>query len=421
MPDELARNAVFALVDLGALDDLFLQCSKDPPVDHVARSFVLIRAHDEASIVGTQARCEHACTPRPPGLPHGRGSEATMRVFLRVQFLEVLDGMQGLLLAWVGDLGDGWQQPVPRTAYAAIVAVTHCKDIAPSPDFSFLCTILWLFCYLQEPVHVDPTAATRALVTKNLLRHEVVGSLYANANVFHIGAALQLDLLPELWVLRVILHIVKLFDASRVHVLRAVLCSTVRQWAQAARQEVNDGEIQGGEEILKLGDPLNTDETCSDYKNLCVLLRQLGDLVVLLEDVASAALNVALVNVLPRAVYPGLLVDCWKPQGLTHLREWSEVASCADDAVVEGDGVPGIRVEDGLDFGIIGRELLHLAPDKLDTHLPLNDWLQSEAERIEMPWLHVRAQNTWGVLKELLGIHDGDIEMRLEITSTKEP
>merc|ERR1712083_859850 len=66
MPNQNADDTILALVDLRRFDDLLLQCSRDPPIHHVARSLVLVGSYHEASVVRTQARGEHASAPRPP-------------------------------------------------------------------------------------------------------------------------------------------------------------------------------------------------------------------------------------------------------------------------------------------------------------------------------------------------------------------
>merc|ERR1712232_1349705 len=60
MPNQPTNNAVLALVDLSGLDNFLLQRRWNPPIDHVTRTFVLVRSHNEASIMWTQARGKHA-------------------------------------------------------------------------------------------------------------------------------------------------------------------------------------------------------------------------------------------------------------------------------------------------------------------------------------------------------------------------
>ena len=58
------------------------------------------------------------------------------------------------------------------------------------------------------------------------------------------------------------------------------------------------------------------------------------ELVVLLEDVAPTTLEVTLVDVLPVAVGPRLLVHRGEPEGFAHGLEGAEVAAGADDAEI---------------------------------------------------------------------------------------
>ena len=73
-------------------------------------------------------------------------------------------------------------------------------------------------------------------------------------------------------VLRVITAAVELLDAASVHVLRAIVGSTIRQRSQAARQEVDDGQLDVWEEMLDLRGPLHADEAGTDDENCGLLL-----------------------------------------------------------------------------------------------------------------------------------------------------
>merc|ERR1712190_79597 len=131
VPDHLAEDDILALVDLGGLDDLLLKCSRIPPVDHVARSFVFIGGQDEAGIVRTQARCEHTRTPWPPCLDELGISTLSLGL---LQSLDALDSMHGLLLTRVRDLGNRRQNPLAVFAHdAPRIAVTHSEDCAITP------------------------------------------------------------------------------------------------------------------------------------------------------------------------------------------------------------------------------------------------------------------------------------------------
>ena len=71
----------------------------------------------------------------------------------------------------------------------------------------YVCTT---YIHLHVLVEVDPAAAAGALVAKGLRRHEVVRRLHADADVLLVHAVRQLDLVPELGVLGVVLHVVEL-------------------------------------------------------------------------------------------------------------------------------------------------------------------------------------------------------------------
>mmetsp|Transcript_22230 Transcript_22230/g.60751 ORF Transcript_22230/g.60751 Transcript_22230/m.60751 type:complete len:239 (-) Transcript_22230:637-1353(-) len=237
MPDPLADPDVLALVDLGGLDKLLLQGCRVPPIDHVAGALVLVCAQDKASIMWSEARREHASAPRPP-----RGLELGFPLMLNglVGDLDVLASVAGLLLTWVRDLGDHRQfHLLPRHADAPEVAVTHSEDTAIAPD-GVVRLDLGLLDNLQALVEVNPTAATRALVAEHLLGHEIVGGLDTDADVLGVALVWQTNLVPEGLAFSIVLGVVVLLDLDIVHVHRAVGRSLVRQWAQAAVQEVND-------------------------------------------------------------------------------------------------------------------------------------------------------------------------------------
>ena len=67
---------------------------------------------------------------------------------------------------------------------------------------------------LQVLVEVDPATATRALLGERLGGHEIVRGLHADADVDLLSPVGQLDLLPELGVLRVVLAVVELLAYS---------------------------------------------------------------------------------------------------------------------------------------------------------------------------------------------------------------
>lgn len=67
MPNQKADPSLFAFVNFGSFNDLFLQRCRDPPIHHIARIFVLIGTHHKACIMWPQAGREHPSSPRPPG------------------------------------------------------------------------------------------------------------------------------------------------------------------------------------------------------------------------------------------------------------------------------------------------------------------------------------------------------------------
>eukprot|EP00414_Alexandrium_minutum_P001597 CAMPEP_0113822170 /NCGR_PEP_ID=MMETSP0328-20130328/2107_1 /TAXON_ID=39455 /ORGANISM="Alexandrium minutum" /LENGTH=538 /DNA_ID=CAMNT_0000790107 /DNA_START=31 /DNA_END=1648 /DNA_ORIENTATION=+ /assembly_acc=CAM_ASM_000350 len=410
VPDPLADEDVLALVDLGRLDELLLQRGGQPPIDHVAGALLLVGSQDEASIVRSQAGGEHARTPRPPGLHELRGALGPLDL---VQGLDVLARVQGLLLARVGDLRDGRHLEVRRVADATEVAIAHGENAALAPDGTAVHRRL--VDHLEVLVEVDPAATAWALVAQDLLGHEVVGGLHADADVGLRGAVRELDLLPEIVALGVVLRLVELLDLDLVHVLRAVVRGAVRQGAEAPVQEVDDRELELGEEVLQLRDPLDADEAGAHHEDRGLLLVEIRELVVLLQDVAAPALDEALVDVRPIADLPALLVHGGEPEGLAHWLEGPEVAARADDAVVVSDVVRAR--EHGLHVGnlVLGIEALDLTPDELHTRLPLQDRLQGEGQGIKVARLHEGAEHAGSVLEVLLGIHDRHVEALLQL------
>ena len=67
--------------------------------------------------------------------------------------------------------------------------------------------------------HQNPTSATRSLLAQGLLWHEVVGRLHTDAHVLLVRTVGQIDALPELSILGIVLGVVELLDANLVHVL----------------------------------------------------------------------------------------------------------------------------------------------------------------------------------------------------------
>merc|ERR1719277_1230361 len=70
VPDHAADDAVFALVDLGPLDEPLLNSAEAAPDHGVAGTFLPVRTQDEGGVVRAERCCEHARTPGPV---HGVG------------------------------------------------------------------------------------------------------------------------------------------------------------------------------------------------------------------------------------------------------------------------------------------------------------------------------------------------------------
>mmetsp|Transcript_9238 Transcript_9238/g.20959 ORF Transcript_9238/g.20959 Transcript_9238/m.20959 type:complete len:461 (-) Transcript_9238:32-1414(-) len=423
MPDPLADEDVLALVDLGRLDQLLLQGRRDPPVDHVARTLHVVRPEDKACIVGSQAGREHAGAPRPV---HGDRLQLAAEevgllvpVHQLVDLADVLAGDHGLLLAGVGDLRDRGDGPLGRRH--AVDGDAACVAIADSVDAGvalLICgpEVARLRLHRERHVHEDPLAAAGAALAQGLLGHEVVGRLHADADVLLVAAVRQVDPLPEGLALGIVLGVVELLDVVLRHVPLAVLGGGRRQGAEGLVQEVDDGVLELREEVAELGDPLHADEARTDHEDGGLLLVELPDVVVLLENVAPAPLQEALIQVRPRALRLGLGVDGGEPERLAPLVEGAEVAAAGDDAEVEVDHLV-LRGEHLLDRGGAPGpvQLENLAPDVLAAHLLLDDGVEAEREGVQVLRLHVRAQDSGGVLEELLGIHDRDQEVVAEV------
>merc|ERR1719284_181457 len=326
VPNELPDRPVPALVHLRRLDDLLLQGGRDPPVHHVARSFVLIGSDHEAGIVRAQGRRKHTCAPGEPRrdqiLRHPVRPAAATRVlpvFLLVQDLDVPARMNRLLLTWVRDLRDRRKIPLshifaPREA--AKVAVANREDRAVAPELEVLRVELvglhgLLLHDLEMHVDVNPPAAAWAALALGLGWHEVVRRLDACADVKLVRAIGELNVVPEFLLRDGLLASLCLaasqpgsdpvegLDAVVIHVLLAVLGGGVGERAEAPRQHVDDGDLQVREEVLQLGGPLHADEARANHKYRGLLGCETLDVDVLLEDVAPAALVEPLVDVAP--------------------------------------------------------------------------------------------------------------------------
>merc|ERR1740129_998304 len=167
--------------------------------------------------------------------------------------------------------------------------------------------------------------------------------------------------------------------------------------------------VQIREEMLQLCHPLHADEACPNDQDGCLLFVESLDGRILLQDVASAALEESLIQMRPGSLRTGCLVNCWEPERLSPLVEDTEVATCGYHAEVKIDHLLLInehRLDRASSVGAI--QLQHLAPDKLAAHAALDHWIKGKSQGVQMLGLHVRTQDTRRILKKLLGIHDGD-------------
>jgi len=420
VPDADANQAVPALINLCGLDDLLLKGCWEVPVDHPTGALVLVGSDHKACIMWSETGGEHACTPWPPcWLQLGNTSTSV------VKLLHIVASVEGLLFTWVGDLWDWRHHPVWWVANAAVVAVTHGEDATLTPDFAHVLTWSWLFSDLQILIEVDPASATWTLVTQSLLWHEVVGCLDTHAHIGVVGTIWQLNGLPEVRVLWLILEAIEFLDTNCRHVLRAIVGSAVGQRAEASRQEVDDGHPEAWEVVLELCCPLNTNETSASNHDGGVLGSQASDLVVLLQNVTTSSFVETLINVTPFTLGTVGFMHSWEPQRFTNWRERVEVAARTDDAVVEADLVgasASLLAVDWKDFCcvVVAIKGQDFAPDILHTHAALDDRLEGKAEGVEVSRLDIASEDSWSVLEELLSIDNCDVEVLLQITSAEE-
>mmetsp|Transcript_13041 Transcript_13041/g.35522 ORF Transcript_13041/g.35522 Transcript_13041/m.35522 type:complete len:460 (-) Transcript_13041:6-1385(-) len=422
MPDEPPNNPKGALVHLGGLDDLLLHRARAAPDAHEARVLHPICTRHEASVVWAERCGEHARAPGPmhfgklQRVAHvGRLDTPENKL---VDLLDVPDGDDGLLLAGVGDLGDGRDGPVVRLAWslhAPVVAVADGVDAAialliGSPELALP------GLDRESHVHQNPAAATRTLLAEHLLRHEVIRGLHADADVLLVGLALDAEVAVEAWVLSIVLHVVKLLDPLLLHVPGAIRCGLRRQRPQALREGVDDGQLQFREEVLQFRDPFHTDEAGTHDQDLGALLIQLLDGGILLEDMPAASLQEALIQVGPRAFWARGFMDSGEPEGLAPFVEDAKVAARRDDAEVKVDDLL-LLAEHRLDRGSAFRsvQICDLAPDELAAHPALNDRVKREGQRVEVLGLDISAQHARSVLEELLGIDNGHQKVILQI------
>merc|ERR1712038_1691561 len=100
-------------------------------------------------------------------------------------------------------------------------------------------------------IEVDPTTTAGPLFAQDFFRHEVVRRFHTDTDIYLIHAVGQLDAFPKLITLGVIFAVVKFLDSRCMHILRAILCSSVRERTEATREEVNDRQFQFWEKVFK--------------------------------------------------------------------------------------------------------------------------------------------------------------------------
>merc|ERR1719401_1978538 len=137
-------------------------------------------------------------------------------------------------------------------------------------------------------------------------------------------------------------------------------------------------------------------------------------------EVATAALDKAFVELFPAAFLPCLLMDCREPKGLSPLVERTKIATSTNHAIVKINHLCRLLKYWLYDSGAVHTiQFLHFAPNVFRLHFGLNYRLQIKGKGIEMLRLHVGTQNSWGVLKEFLGVHHCNKEAMSQVTSAK--
>mmetsp|Transcript_12058 Transcript_12058/g.26786 ORF Transcript_12058/g.26786 Transcript_12058/m.26786 type:complete len:404 (-) Transcript_12058:8-1219(-) len=350
-----------------------------------------------------------------------------------INLQDVRRGDHCLLLSWVGDLRDRWHWPLTDVLvravhglHAAIVAIANCED--PWIALRVYGPGLLVPCHHgQIHVHKDPASASGPLLAQSLCRHEVVRGLDTNADILLELLLIttlegELNLLPEVWILRVELCAVELLDLLLLHILLAVGCGTCRQWPQRLRKGINDGHTQIWEEVVQFCGPLHSDEASTHNQNRRLLVVELLEACILFQNVPAPTLQETLIQVRPAALRPGLSVHCWEPKRLTPLVKGSKVATACDNTVVKIERLLRIS-EHWLDCRRLlwSVQLRHLTPDELAPHSPFNHWKQGERQSIEMLRLHVCTQHARSVLEVLLAVNNGDQVVILQVTGNAEP
>mmetsp|Transcript_10180 Transcript_10180/g.16932 ORF Transcript_10180/g.16932 Transcript_10180/m.16932 type:complete len:438 (+) Transcript_10180:123-1436(+) len=429
VPNAATNEAIGALISLGSFDELLLHCADLTPHAHQAGVLLPVGTGYEASIIRTKGCGEHACAPWPVHVPDMQWFSAAVDCLVLeeqpVCLFDVAACNNAHFLTWVRDLGDGRNWPLiwllARLVDARVVAITNGIDtgialVVASPELSIPSL------HREVLVHQNPAATTRSLLTQGLLGHKIVRCLHTNAHVLLVGTVGQVNALPEVWILGIVLGVVELLDADLVHVRLAVLGSIGWQRTKWLRQEIDDGQLHSGEEVLNLCGPFHTDEASTHHQHGGRPVVQALQEVELLQDVSATSLQVALVQVGPGAFRSCVFMDGWEPQRLTPLVERTKVTASCNDAVVEIDGFP-FRGEDGLVGGclLLTVQLFDFSPDELAGHTRLNHRLQGEGQGIQVLGLDVSAQDSRSVLEIFLGIDDGHQVVTPQIAARGKP
>jgi len=413
VPDQLTNGTAPALVDLGGLDQFLLDLRLVAPQSQITGLGLVVLLQDKASIINTQGSLEHTLSPRPPGGGQLLGQAlalTTTVVLLVIEDLDVLHGVDLLLLGRIGNLGNRGHTlthfPFLRTTNAAEVAVTDLEHDAVTPNL-----VLLLVHDLEVLVDHDPLTATGTNLGEGLTGHEVVGLFDTHANVGNVLFLVHAEFLPEFGVFGLVFDAVHLLDALGVHVFVTILLLLGGKRTEAVGEEVDNGNLQVGEKILKLGGPLDADETLTLDEDGLFLLVQLLDFLVLLENVSPPTLDEPLVDVGPEREGPLFLVDGGEPQRFTLGVKEVKVATGLDDTVVVLDLLQFLG-EHGLDHLdlLLPDQVFHLPPDELAAHLVLDHVLEREGQLVEVLGLDVAPQDTGGVFEELLLVDNGDVE-----------
>merc|ERR1719313_929158 len=167
VPDQPAHKAVRGLIRDAGLDDLLLHSGDACPSNGVACALLPVGSGDEAGIIWTQGRCEHASTPWPMHVMEGHWSPAAVVIAVLerdlVDLLQVTKSNDGLLFTWIGDLWHWWDWPlIWLLAWgldARVVAVSDSEDarlslVVGTPNLALASL------HRKLHVHKDPAATT---------------------------------------------------------------------------------------------------------------------------------------------------------------------------------------------------------------------------------------------------------------------